>query len=80
MTNNKNLLNFLEKISKDKEKVQKLISYSDIDDMYQYALSESDGHFTKEEFMEAAKEIIKLFSKVLSDVETSGKSFWNVRW
>lgn len=74
MINNKNLLDFLEKISKDKEKAQKLISYSDINEMYEYALSESDGSFTKEEFMSVIEEIIKLMSKVLSDAENSGKS------
>lgn len=74
MIDNKNLLEFFKKIFKSKEKVIKLISYSDIDEMYEYALSESDKYFTKEEFMDATKKIINLFSKILSEVKKTGKS------
>lgn len=74
MIDNKNLLEFLKKIFKSKEKVIKLISYSDINEMYEYALSESDKYFTKEEFMDATKKIINLFSKILSEVKKTGKS------
>ncbi len=74
MTNNKNLLKFLEKISKDKDKILKLASYSNPEEMYNYALSESDGGFTKEEFMDTLKEISDISNKILLNAQNSGKS------
>ncbi len=74
MTNNKNLLKFLEKISKDKDKILKLASYSNPEEMYNYALSESDGGFTKEEFMDTLKEISDISNQILLNAKKSGKS------
>ncbi len=50
---NKNLSNFFNTISKNQEEVKKLFSLSDIDEMYKYALSRSEGEFSKEEFKNA---------------------------
>lgn len=74
MTNNKNLLNFFNQISKEQDKLLKMISYPDVDKMYEYAISESEGDFTKEEFIDALKEVSEISSKILSDPENLNKS------
>ncbi len=61
---NQDLLKFFEDISKDEEKLKKLFSYEDKDKMYEYALSESEGDFTKEEFEECLDSIINLSESI----------------
>lgn len=63
---NQDLLNFFEDISKDEEKLKKLFSYEDIDKMYEFALSESKGDFTKKEFEEGLNAIINLSESIRS--------------
>ncbi len=63
---NQNLLNFFEDISKDEEKLKKLFSYEDLDEMYNYALSESKNEFTKEEFEEGLNSIVSLSESIES--------------
>lgn len=63
---NQNLLKFFEDISKDEEKLKKLFSYEDLDEMYNYALSESKEKFTKEEFEEGLNSIVSLSESIES--------------
>lgn len=63
---NQNLLKFFEDISKDEEKLKKLFSYEDLDEMYNYALSESKEEFTKEEFEKGLNSIVSLSESIES--------------
>lgn len=63
---NQNLLKFFEDISKDEEKLRKLFSYEDLDEMYDYAISESKENFTKEEFEEGLNGVISLSESIKS--------------
>lgn len=64
---NQGLLKFFEDISKDEEKLRKLFSYENPDDMYDYAKSESsEADFTKEEFEKCLKSILNLSESIES--------------
>ena len=64
---NQDLLKFFEDISKDEEKLRKLFSYENPDDMYDYAKSESsEADFTKEEFEKCLKSILNLSESIES--------------
>lgn len=71
VSTNKNLSDFFNNISKNEEEVKKLLSFSNIDEMYEYAISKSEGNFSKEEFsnsLNPAMEYLKsLESKGLLD-------------
>ena len=63
---NQNLLKFFEDISKDEVKLKKLFSYEGLDEMYDYAISESKENFTKEEFEEGLNGVISLSESIKS--------------
>ena len=67
----KNLSDFFNNISESKEEVEKLFSFSNIDEMYEYAISKSEGNFSKEEFSNSLNLVMEylknLESKKLSN-------------
>lgn len=73
----KSLSDFFNNISKNKEEVEKLFSFSSIDEMYEYAISKSEGNFSKEEFSNSLNSVME-YLKNLESKKLSSDDLENI--